>query len=70
MEPLDGFALCPDCGYRDVAAVKPLCFVTGGSGSGKTAVFAPLARRLQGRCITFDVDWLLDAAASVSASTA
>jgi hypothetical protein len=46
MEPYDGFAVCPDCGRREAAAVKPLFIVMGGSGSEKTAVFAPLARRL------------------------
>ena len=67
MEPRDGFAVCPVCGYRDAAAVQPLFIVTGASGSGKTAVSVPLARRLQGQCITFDADWLLDAAGELSA---
>jgi dephospho-CoA kinase len=44
-----------------------LFVVTGASGSGKTAVLAPLARRLAGRCVTFDADWLLDAAQELSA---
>jgi hypothetical protein len=29
-------------------------------------VLAPLARQLAGRCLTFDVDWLLDAAGALS----
>lgn len=66
MEPQDGFAVCPDCGRRDMATVQPLFTVTGASGSGKSAVFAPLARRLHGQCITFDVDWLLDSAGELS----
>ena len=67
MEPRDGFAVCPVCRYRDAAAVQPLFIVTGASGSGKTAASVPLARRLQGQCITFDADWLLDAAGELSA---
>jgi hypothetical protein len=67
MDPFEGSALCPDCGRIDsAAAIEPLFIVTGASGSGKTSVFAPLARRLVGRCITFDVDWLLDAAGQLS----
>lgn len=69
MEPHDGHAFCPQCGRADEpAAREPLFLVTGASGSGKTAVFAPLARRLAGRCVTFDVDWLIDAARSLSGS--
>ena len=63
MEPHDGFAICPICGRMDDgAAVRPLFVVTGASGSGKTAGLAPLAHLLTGRCVTFDVDWLIDAA--------
>ena len=35
--------------------------VTGASGSGKTTVFAPLARELAGEAAVFDIDWLIDA---------
>ena len=67
MQPRGGAAWCPDCGRRDHdAAIEPLFVVTGASGSGKTAIFAPLARLLAGRCVTFDVDWLLDAAGALS----
>ncbi|MEV0400885.1 hypothetical protein [Actinoallomurus sp. NPDC050550] len=67
MEPRNGRAVCPECGRTDdAAALGPLFIVTGASGSGKTAVLAPLARRLQGRCITFDADLLMDAAAALS----
>jgi hypothetical protein len=67
MEPRDGQAVCPDCGrLDDAAALRPLFVVTGASGSGKTAVLAPLARTLQGRCVTFDTDWLLDSAGKIS----
>jgi predicted ABC-type ATPase len=52
----------------DAAALRPLFIVTGASGSGKTTVFAPLARRLQGRCVAFDADLLLDAAGALSGS--
>src|SRR5580658_1573472 len=63
LQPRDGHAVCPQCGRADDAAARsPLFVVTGASGSGKTAVLAPLARVLAGRCVTFDVDWLLDAA--------
>jgi hypothetical protein len=50
------------------AALRPLFIVTGASGSGKTAVFAPLARMMQGRCVTFDADLLMDAAGALSGS--
>ena len=67
MQPRSGAAWCPECGRRDHdAAIEPLFVVTGASGSGKTAIFAPLARALAGRCVTFDVDWLLDAAGALS----
>jgi hypothetical protein len=66
MEPRDGFAVCPECGSAEAAAAMPLFVVTGASGSGKTAVFVPLARRLRGQCVTFDVDWLLDPAGELS----
>lgn len=67
MEPRDGRAVCPECGRADeAAALRPLFIVTGASGSGKTAVLAPLARMLAGRCVAFDVDLLLDAAGALS----
>jgi hypothetical protein len=66
MEPRHGCAVCPECGREGDAALGPLFVVTGASGSGKTAVLAPLARRLQGRCITFDADLLMDAAGALS----
>jgi hypothetical protein len=67
MEPIDGQAVCPTCGRRDTAAaLRPLFLVTGASGSGKTSIFGPLASLLNSRCVTFDVDWLLDAAGALS----
>jgi predicted ABC-type ATPase len=67
MEPRNDRAVCPQCGrVDDGAALRPLFIVTGASGSGKTAVLAPLARRLADRCVTFDVDWLLDSAGALS----
>ncbi len=67
MEPVGGVARCPTCGRRDEAAsIQPLFVVTGASGAGKTAVFGPLAKLLAGRCVTFDVDWLLDSAGELS----
>jgi energy-coupling factor transporter ATP-binding protein EcfA2 len=67
MEPDQGFAVCPSCGRRDDAAsLQPLFVVTGASGSGKTTLFGPLARLLAGRCLVFDVDWLIDASAVLS----
>lgn len=67
MEPAGGSAVCPECGgVGDAVALMPLFVVTGASGSGKTAVLAPLARRLQGRCVTFDADLLMDAAGGLS----
>jgi hypothetical protein len=68
MEPRDGLAVCPRCGRRDDgAAIAALFVVAGASGSGKTTVFAPLARLLAGRCVTFDADVLMDAAGEFSA---
>jgi hypothetical protein len=67
MEPEGGFAVCPRCGQNDDAGlVQPLFIVTGASGSGKTTLYGPLARSLTGRCVVFDVDWLLDAAGVLS----
>jgi dephospho-CoA kinase len=65
MEPRDGHAVCPECGRLDDAVLGPLFIVTGASCSGKTAVLAPLARKLRGRCITFDADLLLDSAGAL-----
>jgi hypothetical protein len=62
-----GTARCPACGRIDAgAATMPLFAVAGASGSGKTAIFTPLARLLGGRCVTFDVDVLLDSAGALS----
>jgi hypothetical protein len=44
LEPHDGFAVCPECGYRDVAVAKPPFIITVASVSGKTGMFAPLGR--------------------------
>jgi hypothetical protein len=67
MEPEDGFALCPNCGRRDDAALlRPIFIVTGASASDKTTIFGPLARLLAGRCIVFAADWLLDASGVLS----
>lgn len=65
MEPREGRAFCPQCGRKDDAVLAPLFVVTGASGSGKTAVLAPLARRLRGRCVTFDADLLMDSAGAL-----
>ena len=66
MEPRDGRAVCPQCGRADDAALGPLFIVTGASGSGKTAVLAPLAALLRGRCVTFDADLLMDPAKALN----
>ncbi|HLQ57420.1 MAG TPA: AAA family ATPase [Streptosporangiaceae bacterium] len=67
MQPCGGAAWCPDCGRLDQgAAIEPLFVVTGASGSGKTAIFPALARLLTGRCVTFDFNWMLDAAGALS----
>lgn len=61
MEPRDGRAVCPHCGSAgDAVTLRPLFVVTGASGAGKTAVVAPLTRRLKGRCVTFDVDFTMN----------
>lgn len=67
MEPDQGLAVCPSCGRRDdTASLQPLFVVTGASGSGKTTLFGPLTKLLAGRCLVFDVDWLIDASATLS----
>jgi hypothetical protein len=67
MRPYEGSARCPECGRVDFTVVlEPLFVVTGASGSGKTAVFGPLARQLAGQCVTFDVDWLIDPATTLA----
>ena len=67
MEPSGQEAQCPFCGSRsDGAARAPLFVVTGASGSGKTAILAPLAAALAAECVTFDADVLLDAASALS----
>ena len=69
MEPYAGSARCPACGRVDeAAAIEPLFVVTGASAGGKTTVFPHVARLLGGRCIIFDMDWLLDAATELSHS--
>jgi hypothetical protein len=63
----DSWARCPACdGRYDGSARAQLVVVTGASGSGKTAIFAPLARALAEVCFTFDADLLLDAAGALS----
>jgi hypothetical protein len=44
MELHDGFAVCPECGHRDTAAVNPPFTITVPSFRGKTGMFAPLGR--------------------------
>ncbi len=44
MEPYVGFTVCPECGHRDTAVVKPPFIITAASVSGKTGIFAPLGR--------------------------
>lgn len=67
LEPRDGHDSCPACGRtEEAAALSPLFIVTGASGAGKTAVLAPLARRLRGRCVTFDADLIHNAARELS----
>lgn len=68
MEPYEGHAVCPRCGRTDDVVLGQLFVVTGASGSGKTSVFGPLARRLRGRCVIFDSDLLMDAAGALSGS--
>lgn len=65
--PAGPAACCPACGSVDPAVVRaPLFVVTGASGAGKSTVLAPLARALAGLCVTFDVDYLLDAAGELA----
>jgi hypothetical protein len=67
MEPRDGAAICPLCQRQDqTGRLRPLFVVTGASGSGKTTMLGPFASRWAGRCMVFDVDRLLDAAAVMS----
>lgn len=67
MEPDAGRAVCPQCRrVGESVVLRPLFIVTGASGAGKSAVVAPLARRLQGRCVTFDADFLMEGTAPLS----
>jgi hypothetical protein len=67
MERVASSARCPRCGRLDeLGPDQPLFVVTGASGSGKTAVFIPLARRLSGSCLVFDVDLLIDSASALA----
>jgi len=66
LEPRAGHTFCPVCGRAGEAALAPLFIVTGASGAGKTAVLAPLARLLRGRCVTFDADLIHTAARELS----
>jgi hypothetical protein len=52
-------AVCPQCGWAETARRTPLYVVTGASGSGKSAIFAPLAAGLPEFAV-FDMDWLID----------
>jgi hypothetical protein len=52
-------AVCPRCGWAEIARRAPLYVVSGASGSGKSAIFAPLAAALP-ECAVFDMDWLID----------
>lgn len=70
MEPHGGSARCPSCGRVDnAAAIEPLFVVTGASAAGKTTVFPHVAQLLGGKCVTFDVDWLLDPAVALGGRT-
>jgi predicted ABC-type ATPase len=61
MEPSADAAACAACGRTDPLARRADLFVvTGASGAGKTTVFEPLLAELAGRCMVFDVDWLID----------
>jgi hypothetical protein len=51
--------VCPRCGWAETARRAPLFVVTGASGSGKTAIFVPLAAALPEYAV-FDMDWLID----------
>jgi hypothetical protein len=67
MEPVDGAVRCPRCSRVEQAGLLQTLFVvTGASGSGKTALLAPLSRILAGTAVTFDVDLLLDSAGMLS----
>ncbi|GAB4055364.1 P-loop nucleotide/nucleoside kinase family protein [Catellatospora paridis] len=59
LEPTADVAVCTRCGWAEPARREPLYVVTGASGSGKSAIFAPLAAALP-ECVVFDVDWLID----------
>lgn len=61
MVPDNGVARCPACGAIELTAVtRPLFVVTGASGAGKSTVLPELLRCLAGRCMVFDLDWLID----------
>lgn len=69
MESRNARAVCPQCGRSgDAAALLPLFVVTGASGAGKSAVLTPLIRKLRGRCVVFDADFLMDTEGPLSNS--
>jgi hypothetical protein len=60
LEPaVPDLGVCPHCGWAETARRAPLHVVAGASGSGKTAIFAPLATALPEYAV-FDMDWLID----------
>ncbi|MEV0458292.1 hypothetical protein [Catellatospora methionotrophica] len=59
LDPSADVAVCARCGWTEPARREPLYVVTGASGSGKSAILAPLAATLA-ECVVFDVDWLID----------
>jgi hypothetical protein len=44
MESHDGFAVCPECGHRDTAVVKPPFIITVPPFRERRGMFAPLGR--------------------------
>ena len=62
MGPRGVLAMCPRWGRReDAALVEPFFVITGASDSGTTTISGRLSCLLAGKCVVFDVDWLLDA---------
>jgi hypothetical protein len=61
MEPDGDAVACPVCLLVDATAIRrPLLVLAGSSGAGKTTLFPLLVERLNGACLVFDVDWLID----------
>lgn len=64
IDPSGPFAICPFCQYAHRFLQQPLFFITGASGTGKTAACLELVTLLQGECVVLESDILWGAFAA------